>query len=113
MSLLPWQASQWQRLRGAIHQDRLPHALLLAGPRGLGVPEFAQHMAAVLLCQASSGDEPCGHCRSCVLFAAGNHPDLFMAVPEEGARQIKVDTIRELVDYIHLNPVRSYGCRNT
>lgn len=103
LNIFPWQMEQWQRLVSAVEQGRLPHALLLAGPHGVGLSEFGGCFAARLLCLAPpSGEVTCGQCKPCVLFHAGNHPDYVRVEPEEDAKQIKVDAIRTLIDFIHL-----------
>ncbi len=77
----PWNASKAAAL--ARDRKRLPHALLLAGPAGLGKNALAAWLAQFLLCvQPAAGDKPCGHCQGCRLFAAGSHPDLHVVQPE-------------------------------
>jgi DNA polymerase-3 subunit delta' len=79
--ILPWQASIWERLTGAL--GRLPHALLLAGPAGSGKRLFAEALARRLLCERAGGsNQACGGCTSCQWFDAGNHPDFRRVVPE-------------------------------
>jgi DNA polymerase III subunit delta' len=64
-------------------RQRLPHALLFAGPKGLGKNAFAAWLTQFLLCVNPSDEgNPCGHCQGCRLFAAGNHPDLHVVQPE-------------------------------
>lgn len=92
--IYPWQHSQWQKITAAIQQNRLPHALLLSGQNGLGKKEFATQVAQQVLCETKAN---CGHCRSCQLFQAGNHPDFFSVTPEEDSKSIKIDQIRELI----------------
>jgi DNA polymerase-3 subunit delta' len=76
-----WLEPQWNQLLSAL--DTLPHALLLAGPAGLGKREFAEDLSARLLCERARGSEPaCGECASCRLIATGNHPDLLVVRPE-------------------------------
>lgn len=100
----PWQARQWRQLLTAASQNRLPHALLLTGVQGIGLGYFADCLSASLLCQRTlENGAACGECKSCILFHAGNHPDLVRIEPEEAGKQIKVDAIRELIDYIHLS----------
>lgn len=103
LSPYPWQDRQWRQLLSALDQDRLPHALLLAGADGLGVGHFARALAARLLCTGGTVEEACGTCKSCLLFAAGNHPDLVVIEPEEAGKVIKVEAVRELVEFIHLS----------
>ncbi len=94
---LPWHQDlwrQWQRRRVA---GRLPHALLLSGPAGLGKGRFARRLARALLCAHPGAEgEACGQCRSCRLFRAGSHPDYSLARPEEDGKVLKVDQVREL-----------------
>jgi len=64
-------------------QTRLPHALMIAGPRGIGKNDLAAWLAQWLLCtdpDLASG--PCGKCQSCRLFIAHTHPDLHGVQPE-------------------------------
>ena len=102
MSIFPWQQTQWQRLSAAIDSHRLPHGLLLVGPRGIGLTQFSQVLAARLLCRNITGDHACGACNACVLLESGNHPDLNFIQPEETGKQIKVEQIRDLIDFIQL-----------
>lgn len=105
MNIYPWQQQQWQTLSAQIEQGRLPHALLLAGPKGMGKVAFARVVAARLLCEHTSFDF-CGVCRGCQLFSAGSHPDYDEIVPEEKSTIIKVDQIRRLIDRINLTSQR-------
>jgi len=94
----PWTVEQWQQLQRRRQESRLPHALLLAGPAGLGKSEFARDLAQSLLCQTPSTDRAaCQQCRACARFNAGTHPDSFVVEPEEPGKAIKVDQIRELI----------------
>jgi DNA polymerase-3 subunit delta' len=66
MNLAPWHRDAWERLAARRGQG-LPHALLLCGPAGLRKRDFAERLAASILCE--SADAPCGQCRACRLFA--------------------------------------------
>lgn len=92
MNLLPWQQDLWNQWQGARHAGRLGHGILLQGPKGVGKLQLAQRMSQHLLCE--TGDA-CGHCRSCTLYLAGHHPDLYHIAPE--GQQIKVDAVRGLI----------------
>ena len=100
----PWQKKQWRQVATAIERQRLAHAILLTGAEGTGIDQFAIELAQYLLCEAPvQPDSGCGQCRSCILFRAGNHPDIRMVNPEKPGMQIKVDAIRELIEYFHLS----------
>lgn len=99
----PWQQAIWQSLAARLAEGRLPHALLFAGPAGLGKRHLADTLAASLLCEQRSAEGlSCGQCHACHLFAAGNHPDYFHLRPEEEKRTIGVDQVRELGGFIAL-----------
>jgi len=94
--LYPWQTQQWQSFSQQYQQQRLPHAIMLAGIEGLGQLALANEMVAVILCEKEPTASPCGICHSCQLFAAGNHPDHSFVAPEEVGKQIKIEQIRDL-----------------
>jgi DNA polymerase III subunit delta' len=97
----PWHADAWARLQARRERDALPHALLLAGPAGLGKREFLADFVKGLLCQRPEQGVACGTCRSCLLLAAGTHPDVvalsFGLRKDGGVRtEIVVDQVRDL-----------------
>lgn len=100
-----WQQAVWQRLNDLVQEDRLPHALLLSGAAGIGKQRLAQAFAARLLCSAPRPEAACGQCKSCRLLEADTHPDLKWLAPEtdpkteKTAKFIKVDQVRELVEF--------------
>jgi DNA polymerase-3 subunit delta' len=93
----PWQQSLWQQLAG---RTQHAHAYLLHGPTGIGKRALAERLMARLLCLAPNGLDACGNCKSCHLLAAGTHPDNFVLEPEEADKPIKVDQVRELVEFV-------------
>ncbi|WP_263141872.1 DNA polymerase III subunit delta' [Pseudomonas alcaligenes] len=97
VEIYPWQTSLWQQLAG---RTRHAHAYLLHGPTGIGKRALAERLMARLLCQHPNGLEACGHCKACHLLAAGTHPDNFVLEPEEADKAIKVDQVRELVNFV-------------
>ena len=107
---LPWQDHQWQRIVAMQAGARLPHALLLRGPEGVGKVQFARRLLAAILCQQQEFQKrPCGDCRACRLVAAQTHPDLHELSPFEGKQQIGIDQVRGLIERIGLTP--RYGGR--
>jgi DNA polymerase-3 subunit delta' len=94
---LPWHQDLWQQIQQRLAAGRLPHALLLSGPAGLGKLAFARRLAQALLCERpDAGGDACDRCRGCRLFRAGSHPDCNVARPAEEGKVIKVDQIRDL-----------------
>lgn len=94
-------------------RESLPHALLLAGPPGIGKSAFANSLAQSLLCEApASGGRACGRCPACGWFVSGNHPDVRRVSPDaesadeeggtrtEAGRWIKIDQVRELAEFM-------------
>ena len=76
---LPWQRELWSQL--VSWRERLPHALLLHGGRGLGKRHLMNAFSQLLLCESPAKDAPCGRCAGCQLIAADNHPDLRCLAP--------------------------------
>ena len=93
----PWQDGLWQQLAG---RTQYAHAYLLHGPQGIGKRALAERLMALLLCQRPADGHACGGCKSCMLLAAGSHPDNFVLEPEEADKGIKVDQVRELVGFV-------------
>jgi DNA polymerase-3 subunit delta' len=100
----PWQAAIWQRLTASRRNGTASHALMFVGRAGLGKESLAIEYAKLLLCEAQGEaiDEACDTCRSCILFAAGNHPDLKLVAPAETGKAITIDQIREVTSYYEL-----------
>jgi DNA polymerase-3 subunit delta' len=98
-AMLPWHTRHWQSLAQRLRDGRLPHALLFTGERGIGKRQLAEHLAQRLLCQAPAGDEPCGACKTCLLYAAGTHPDLLRLEPEEEGKAIRIDAVRAVGEF--------------
>ncbi len=92
----PWISRQVQQL--------LPHrghALLLAGPSGLGQYELALELAAAWLCDRPGPQGACGRCESCHAIDVRTHADLLALVPEELALSMGWpldDTVRDRLE---------------
>src|SRR5207302_2007845 len=76
------QDSAIQSLRDAYRAERMPHAMLFAGPVGVGKATTARALGALWLCENPKNESPCGNCASCRLFDAANHPDFHVIVKE-------------------------------
>lgn len=71
-----------QRLRDMVATDRIPHALLLEGPEGIGKLAMARAFAQYIHCQNKTPDgEPCGVCNACLQHRTFNNADLFFVYP--------------------------------
>jgi len=100
--IYPWQKEQWQWFRNMQKTQRLPHALLLIGISGIGKLKFAEQMAQALLCtQNQSTDTQDCHCHSCCLLQGRAHPNVLWVEPEKKGQVIKVDQIREVIDFVN------------
>tara|TARA_B100001250_G_scaffold414265_1_gene451602 strand:- start:24 stop:1025 length:1002 start_codon:yes stop_codon:yes gene_type:complete len=101
IEIYPWQHEEIQRLLLMHQQDRIPHALLFSGPDGIGLKRFALVFVMRLLCLSNNSqlETACGICKSCELFKAESHPDLYFIEPEEKGKMIKIEQIRKLIEY--------------
>lgn len=129
-AVYPWQQAAWAQLQQVL--PRLPHALLLHGPRGTGKTAFAERFAQALLCETpQTNGYACGHCPSCTWFLQYSHPDYRRVRPEaldeeageegegEGdgkksakaarapSKEIRIDQVRALADFINVSTHRS------
>ncbi|HEX9705299.1 MAG TPA: hypothetical protein VGA20_08650 [Gemmatimonadales bacterium] len=76
------------RLAAAVASGRLPQALLLEGPRGVGKQRLALWIGQTLLCEGEQGrGEPCNACHACRLAQGLGHPDLHWFFPVEVAKK--------------------------
>lgn len=95
-----WQTAAWQRLGDQCAVQKLPHALLFTGPKGVGKTHFAHALGFFLLCLSPVTGVSCGRCKGCELNLAATHPDLFVLQPESGSRVIKIDQVRRLTEFL-------------
>src|SRR5436190_4825174 len=80
----PWNQPILEALK---KRERLPHALLIHGPRGVGKLALAEQVAQYLLCEhADRAKRPCGSCDGCRWFVACSHPDFRRLEPEAIAK---------------------------
>ncbi|WP_113905806.1 DNA polymerase III subunit delta' [Aliidiomarina celeris] len=94
----PWLRPLWKQWAMARTNQGLPHALGLAWEPQAGSEVLLDALVAWLLC-LEQGNSACGHCKSCLLHQAGNHPDYVLIAPEDG-KKIGIDRIRALQDKV-------------
>lgn len=93
-----------QALVNALRQQRLHHAYLFSGTRGVGKTTIARIFAKCLNCETNGiSPEPCGHCDSCVEIAEGRFIDL---IEVDAASRTKVEDTRELLENVQYAPTR-------
>ena len=99
------QAEIVRALTNALSQDRMAHAYLFSGPRGVGKTTSARLLAAGINCRSAAGPtpSPCGTCESCVEVLEGRSID---ALEIDGATHGKVDQARDLIEIVGYAPVR-------
>lgn len=92
-----------EQLQKAIRHQRVSHAYILSGERGMGKKTLAKAFAMTLLCE-KGGDEPCMVCHSCKQLLSDNHPDVIWVRHDKPA-SIGVDDIRlQVNDTIAIRP---------
>lgn len=101
ISSMPWLNEPLTRLQQAKEQQRLPHAMLLTGREGIGKNVLAHELMQWLHCLHPQKSTACEHCEHCQLLSAGSFPDHALLEPEEAGKNIRVDQIRELVEFCH------------
>ncbi len=96
-----------QTLGNAIKRDRLAHAFLMTGVRGVGKTSTARLIAKALNCIGADGQggptiDPCGLCEPCVAIAEGRHIDV---IEMDAASHTGVDDVREIIEAVRYSAV--------
>lgn len=97
------QAHVLKSLINALDNDRLHHAYLLTGTRGVGKTTLARILAKCLNCEEGLSSTPCEKCGSCVEINEGRFIDL---IEVDAASRTKVEDTRELLDNVQYTPTR-------
>jgi DNA polymerase-3 subunit gamma/tau len=90
-------------LKNAVAQNRLAHAYLFVGPRGVGKTSTARILAKSLNCVKGPTVTPCGECHNCLEIAGGNSLDV---IEIDGASNNSVEDVRQLRENVRYAPAK-------
>lgn len=92
--------SIWEYFINGLGNDKLSHAYLLAGEKGLGKTFFVKRLVQYIFC--SDKNKPCLKCAACKLAEQEAGSDLLWLKPEEDKQTIPIEKIRQIKDFISL-----------
>ena len=88
-------------LKNAVRREKIAHAYLFSGPRGIGKTTIARILAKVVNCKNSKSGEPCNECENCLNINDNKFLDL---IEIDAATHTQVDKIRDLIEKINFSP---------
>jgi DNA polymerase III subunit gamma/tau len=98
------QAHITRTLQNAIRANRIAHAYLFTGVRGVGKTTAARIVAKALNCETGPTPDPCNHCTNCQEITAGNSIDVLEI---DGASNRGIDEIRQIIESVRYQPAKS------
>lgn len=112
-SQIPSHANVKRQLRDMVADKRIPHALLLHGPAGIGKFMLARTFSQYLHCQSPTPDgEPCGECPSCRQHETFNHVDTLYVFPvvktDKLTAPISDDYIEDFKEFVNATPFMDF-----
>jgi DNA polymerase III subunit gamma/tau len=90
-------------LQNAIRLQRIHHAFLFCGARGVGKTSGARILAKALQCENGPAENPCNECVACQEITRGSHPDV---TEIDGASNNRVDDVRDLIETVRYMPTK-------
>lgn len=108
---IPGQEHTKQRLREMVDSGRIPHALLLEGPQGVGKYALIRAMAQYIHCTARSGGDSCGRCPACLQHQSFNHIDVMYSYPvlkKDSKPTVSDDYAAEFREFIKESPIMDF-----
>lgn len=99
---LPWFENQLTEMVSRYDVKAFPQSLLITGEQDIGKSIFANDIAKSILCLDRKGHHACGQCQSCLWIDKNSHPDFMNVASEEKSNFIKVDQIRQLIQFAQM-----------
>jgi len=107
-SQIPGHKDIKEKLMRSVHEERVSHAQLFAGPEGCGSMALALAYARYVSCENRTPADSCGTCKSCVKYEKMIHPDLHFVFPvikgKKGQDSVSDNFIEEWRDFVKKSP---------